>query len=109
MTCGFVALFDHEVLDVAQTADAVSVQVRGPSGLVSHAGSYLIGADGGRSTVRRRSGITFEGFTWPERFIVLTTAHDFEKNLAALTGRARRTWSAFWQNPGIGALSKSET
>jgi len=28
--------------------------------------------------VRRRSGITFEGFTWPERFIVLTTPFDFE-------------------------------
>jgi 3-(3-hydroxy-phenyl)propionate hydroxylase len=41
-------------------------------------GAYLIGADGGRSTVRRRSGIKFEGFTWPERFIVLTTPFDFE-------------------------------
>jgi 3-(3-hydroxy-phenyl)propionate hydroxylase len=72
-------LFDHEVADVAQTADAVSVQVRGPGGAISqHSGAYLIGADGGRSTVRRRSGITFEGFTWPERFIVLTTPYDFE-------------------------------
>jgi hypothetical protein len=37
-------LFDHEVVDVAQSADAVSVQVRGPSGAVSqHSGIYLIG------------------------------------------------------------------
>jgi 3-(3-hydroxy-phenyl)propionate hydroxylase len=73
-------LFDHEVLDVAQTTDAVTVQVRGPSGVISqHSGSHLIGADGGRSTVRRRSGIKFEGFTWPERFIVLTTPFDFER------------------------------
>ena len=43
-----------------------------------HGGVYLIGADGGRSTVRRRSAIAFEGFTWPERFIVLTTPFDFE-------------------------------
>ena len=71
-------LFDCEVLDATQTADAVEVQVRGPSGIVSHSGAYLIGADGGRSTVRRRSGIKFEGFTWPERFIVLTTPYDFE-------------------------------
>ena len=72
-------LFDHEVIDVAQSADAVTVQVRGPSGVISqHSGVYLIGADGGRSTVRRRSGITFEGFTWPERFIVLTPPFDFE-------------------------------
>src|SRR6516162_1623065 len=72
-------LFDHEVIDVAQSADAVAAQVRGPSGaIVQHSGVYLIGADGGRSTVRRRSGIKFEGFTWPERFIVLTTPFDFE-------------------------------
>ena len=71
-------LFDHEVLDVTQAADAVSVQVRGPSGIASHTGAYLIGADGGRSAVRRRSSIKFEGFTWPERFIVLTTLYDFE-------------------------------
>src|SRR5580704_351897 len=48
-------LFDHEVIDVSQTANAVTVQVRGPSGMASHSGSYPIGADGGRSTVRRRS------------------------------------------------------
>jgi 2-polyprenyl-6-methoxyphenol hydroxylase-like FAD-dependent oxidoreductase len=72
-------LFDHEVTDVAQSGDAVSVQVRGPSGAIAqHSGIYLIGADGGRSTVRRSSGIRFEGFTWPERFIVLTTPFDFE-------------------------------
>jgi 3-(3-hydroxy-phenyl)propionate hydroxylase len=71
-------LFDHEVIDVSQTSHAVTVQVRGPSDVASHSGGYLIGADGGRSTVRRRSGIKFEGFTWPERFIVLTTPYDFE-------------------------------
>jgi 3-(3-hydroxy-phenyl)propionate hydroxylase len=71
-------LFDHAVIDVSQSSHAVSGQVRGPSGAASHSGGYLIGADGGRSTVRRRSGIKFEGFTWPERFIVLTTPYDFE-------------------------------
>jgi 3-(3-hydroxy-phenyl)propionate hydroxylase len=40
----------------------------------------LIGADGGRSTVRKQCGIAFEGFTWPERFVVLTTPYDFETN-----------------------------
>ena len=72
-------LFDHEVIDLAQSADSVSVEVRERSGAVTqHAGAYLIGADGGRSTVRRRAGIKFEGFTWPERFIVLTTPYDFQ-------------------------------
>jgi 3-(3-hydroxy-phenyl)propionate hydroxylase len=71
-------LFGHEVLDVAQSADGVSVDVRGPDGVKTHSGAYLIGADGGRSVVRKQSGIAFDGFTWPERFIVLTTPFDFQ-------------------------------
>ena len=73
-------LFNHEVVDVRQTADAVSVDVRGPEGVKTHTGVYLIGADGGRSIVRKRCDIPFEGFTWPERFIVLTTPFNFEAN-----------------------------
>jgi 3-(3-hydroxy-phenyl)propionate hydroxylase len=71
-------LFNHEVIDVRQTSDSVSIDVRGPASIQSHTGAYLIGADGGRSTVRKRSEIAFDGFTWPERFIVLTTPFDFE-------------------------------
>jgi len=71
-------LFKHEVVGVAQTDGLVSVDVRGPDGVRSHSGAYLIGADGGRSVVRKQSDIAFEGFTWPERFIVLTTPFDFE-------------------------------
>ena len=71
-------LFDHEVVDVHQTADTVTVDVRGAAGIKSHTGVYLIGADGGRSIVRKQSDIAFDGFTWPERFIVLTTPFDFE-------------------------------
>ncbi len=40
-------------------------------------GSYLIGADGARSAVRKSAGIPFNGFTWPERFLVLSTEFDF--------------------------------
>src|SRR5258705_8062901 len=72
--------FGHAVVDVVQTGRSISVDVRGPSGITRHTGGYLIGADGGRSTVRKQCGIAFEGFTWPERFIVLTTPYDFEKN-----------------------------
>ena len=71
-------LFSHEVIDVRQDSGTVSVDVRGPDGVKTHSGVYLIGADGGRSIVRKRSEITFDGFTWPERFIVLTTPFDFE-------------------------------
>jgi 3-(3-hydroxy-phenyl)propionate hydroxylase len=72
--------FNHEVIDVSQNADSISIEVRGPDGVSRHSGAYLIGADGGRSIVRKQCGIAFDGFTWPERFIVFTTPYDFEQN-----------------------------
>src|SRR5215470_8757683 len=73
-------LFSHEVIGVTRYADSVSIEVRGHDGIERHTGAYLIGADGGRSIVRKQCGIAFEGFTWPERFIVFTTPYDFETN-----------------------------
>jgi 3-(3-hydroxy-phenyl)propionate hydroxylase len=55
--------------------DAVAEDVRGTRKI---SGSYLIGADGGRSTVRKALGIAFEGYTHPERFLVLTTPFSFD-------------------------------
>ena len=40
-------------------------------------GRYLVGAEGATSAVRETAGIEFEGFTWPERFLVLSTPFDF--------------------------------
>jgi 3-(3-hydroxy-phenyl)propionate hydroxylase len=51
---------------------------------------YVIGCDGGRSTVRKALGIEFEGFTWPERFLVITTPFDF----AAALGCCFRNYMA---------------
>ena len=71
-------LFGHEVTGVSQGAGSVTVKVQGPNGPQSHTGAYVIGADGGRSVVRKQADIPFDGFTWPERFIVLTTPFDFQ-------------------------------
>ena len=37
---------------------------------------YVIGCDGGRSTVRKSPASSFEGFTYPERFIKIATPFD---------------------------------
>ncbi|RZI97702.1 MAG: monooxygenase, partial [Rubrivivax sp.] len=42
---------------------------------------YLVASDGGRSTLRKQLGVVFDGYTFPERFTVLTTLHDFERSL----------------------------
>jgi 2-polyprenyl-6-methoxyphenol hydroxylase-like FAD-dependent oxidoreductase len=70
--------FSHEVTGVSQDADTVSVSVTGPNGAEEISGTYLIGCDGGRSTIRKSTGIDFEGFTYEERFVVLSTPFNFE-------------------------------
>jgi 3-(3-hydroxy-phenyl)propionate hydroxylase/6-hydroxy-3-succinoylpyridine 3-monooxygenase len=39
---------------------------------------WLVGADGGGSTVRKAAGLSFDGITWPERFIATNVYFDFE-------------------------------
>jgi len=70
--------FATQVTEVEAGADAVEITVRhGDDRIERMTGSYLIGPDGGRSTVRKALGIAFDGYTFPERFLVLTTPFDF--------------------------------
>jgi len=62
--------------------DRVEATVETAAGARKVSGSYLIGADGGRSTVRKALGIEFEGYTHPERFLVLTTPFAFDAEFA---------------------------
>jgi 3-(3-hydroxy-phenyl)propionate hydroxylase len=68
--------FSARVSEVEQFADRVEIAVESAEGTRRIAGSYLIGNDGGRSTVRKALGIEFEGYTHPERFMILTTTDD---------------------------------
>jgi 3-(3-hydroxy-phenyl)propionate hydroxylase len=56
----------------------VTLRVEGPGGTETLRADWMIGADGGRSFTRKSLGIEFEGYTWPERFLVLTSLHNFE-------------------------------
>jgi 2-polyprenyl-6-methoxyphenol hydroxylase-like FAD-dependent oxidoreductase len=58
----------HEVLELSQTEDTVTVDVAGPDCAYQLTARYLVGADGGRSTVRKRCGIGFPGIT-DDRFV----------------------------------------
>jgi 3-(3-hydroxy-phenyl)propionate hydroxylase len=62
-------------IDLTDNGVALTIESEGKTRGLS--GSYLIGADGGRSAVRKALGIDFEGYTFPERFLVLTTPFDF--------------------------------
>jgi len=73
----FAIAFDSEVTAVSQDADGVTVTLSQAGTERTLACSWLIGADGANSIVRRGQDIAFEGFTWPERFLVMTTPVDF--------------------------------
>lgn len=68
--------FSARVTSVSQSSDVVEVTVQTRAGTRTVKGAYLIGADGGRSTVRKSLDIDFEGYTHPERFLILTTRFD---------------------------------
>jgi 2-polyprenyl-6-methoxyphenol hydroxylase-like FAD-dependent oxidoreductase len=64
-----------------QFADRVIVRATDAGGEHEFVADYVIACDGGRSAVRRSLDIAFEGFTWPERFLVITTTFDFQAAL----------------------------
>ncbi len=66
-----------EVTDFVQDDAGVTVHATGPEGDRTDRFDYLVGCDGGRSATRKALDIAFEGFTYEERFLVLTTVHDF--------------------------------
>lgn len=74
--------FSARVSGVVQRDDGVEVTVETSSGTRHVKGSYLVGCDGGRSFVRKALDIAFEGYTHPERFLVLTTPFSFDAEFA---------------------------
>jgi 3-(3-hydroxy-phenyl)propionate hydroxylase len=73
----FDVRFGHTVTGIAPRGDSVDVEIASRSGSERLNASYVVGCDGGRSTVRRLAGIGFEGFTYPEKFIKIATTFDF--------------------------------
>lgn len=46
---------------------------------------WVLGADGANSQVRQTAGFTFEGMTYPERFLVASTTEDLESILPGIS------------------------
>jgi 3-(3-hydroxy-phenyl)propionate hydroxylase len=78
-------LFDAKVTQVMQTADQVQVAFTQADEARTLQAHYLIGADGAWSAVRRSLNIEFEGFTYPERFLVVSTAFEYADHLPRLS------------------------
>jgi 3-(3-hydroxy-phenyl)propionate hydroxylase len=80
----FDIAFSSRVVGVEQDSAAVHLTLDRRGSAERRSGRWLIGADGARSDVRRALGIEFSGFTWPERFLVVSTPFDFRSVMADL-------------------------
>ena len=74
--------FGRPITAVAQDKDGVSITLNDE--VVR--GSILIGCDGAHSIVREAIGAVFEGETYPENTILVTTHFPFEDHLKELSG-----------------------
>src|SRR5688572_118146 len=63
---------------LTQDADGVTVSADTPDGPIELRARWVIGADGAGSAVRKALGLSFDGMTWPERFVATNVRHDFE-------------------------------
>ena len=71
------ARYGHELVSFVQDDDGVSASVRMPDGTTEVIrAAFLVGADGGRSTVRRLLGVELQGRTAPVRWLVVDVADD---------------------------------
>jgi 2-polyprenyl-6-methoxyphenol hydroxylase-like FAD-dependent oxidoreductase len=109
-------LFGARVTGVVNTDEGVTVTARRADG-GTHVlrGSYAIGADGASSTVRQALGIEFEGFTYPERFIIVSTTVNLRELIPDLADvnyvadprqwlfilRTPESWRAVWPVPPV--------
>ena len=101
----FEIVFSSPVCGATQTADGIEVTVMRDGRMETETARWLIGADGARSETRSALGVEFEGFTWPERFLVVSTPFDFHgviKDLVSVNYVADpQRWHFLLQIPGI--------
>lgn len=85
--------FGAELKGLSQDEQGVDLTFTGPNGDEMLRCAWLIGADGANSIVRRSQDIPFEGFTWAERFLVITTPADVEAERPGVTS------VSYWADP----------
>ena len=89
---------------VTQDADKITVTAATPGGVERFDAEWLIGADGGRSTVRKCIGVEFGGFTWDERFVVASTTYDYAQHGYTMNAYVSdpEQWAAVFKMPDDG-------
>ena len=74
-------IFSRKVVAVDQSSRKdIKVTIEDPEGKISElSATYVVAADGGRSTMRNLLDISFDGFTYEEQLVSTNVYFDFEK------------------------------
>lgn len=99
----------HPRIDVQLGVEVTNVEDKGQKVHVtlangtSHTSSWVVGADGSRSLVREKAGVDFDGRTYPERYLVVSTSlplHEIITGLSPVNYVAGHpNWYVLLQNP----------
>jgi 3-(3-hydroxy-phenyl)propionate hydroxylase len=76
--------FGHEAIKVEQDDNSATVLANTDTREQAVTGRYVVAADGAHSTVRQSLAIEFEGFTYPESFLIASTDFPFENTLTGI-------------------------
>ncbi|MXY38688.1 MAG: FAD-dependent monooxygenase [Rhodospirillaceae bacterium] len=77
--------FGHEVTGAGQDGDRAWVTASTAEGLEKFEGRWVVGGDGANSAVRRSLGVAYDGLTFPELFLTLSTGFEFRGPMPDLT------------------------
>jgi 3-(3-hydroxy-phenyl)propionate hydroxylase len=76
--------FLRRLVHFDQDASGVTIHAEAPLGVEAYRADYLIAADGANSIIRKWLNVAFEGFTYPEKFLTLSTAWPMENHFEDL-------------------------
>lgn len=77
--------FGCKAKEVVQSDSGVELTIETEGGEEETiAGRFLVGADGAGSAIRKSIGVEFEGMTFPETFLTLSTTFDFQQAIPDL-------------------------
>ncbi len=78
--------FRRRMIHFEQDSAGVVAHAEGLVDLKEYRADYLIAADGANSIARKWLGVGFDGFTYPESFLTLSTAYPIERHLPWVAG-----------------------
>ncbi|GLZ42100.1 FAD-dependent monooxygenase [Actinokineospora sp. NBRC 105648] len=69
--------YSTRAVDIDQDEDGVTLRLEGPEGDYTVRGTHCIAADGSRSTIRKLLGLSFDGHSFDDKFLITDIRADF--------------------------------